>query len=453
MRTFQEKSFKKNLKSTSSGERMGGINKDSLPASTTQLQFGAQLNSMADTSKDSYGYILSSREREIQRNTQTVKSNEFGCCLESKTYDKEVRNGSMHNSRKMSRCQCNGNGLNYSKALKKGSGEKLTLQKDGLVENMPQIRELDIGPCPVGAAFASPMESSRKVPSSSFEFYVRSEEGINLYVDLNSSPSDWTKRFKNEVHICENVQSNKCQSLDYVLGCRDGDKELERSFLCDISADQIKDGHVHTRSSSSSKIKIIDHMDLASLDQPEEGDRRLISSAILPCSMQIERGTQDHIDQEDLWTRARMGKDGKYANEKIENLVEKINAPRKKATEGEISSSPPADILTEAVGIKESRDWFRGRGKGATNFFHSLKQSSQKKNESKTSERIRKMERLIFGLLEIIKNKDNVEEINKLISTYKNLTGHADDVIPQEIPSISREVRKCHMLKIIKVVW
>ncbi|KAH7521340.1 hypothetical protein FEM48_Zijuj07G0022700 [Ziziphus jujuba var. spinosa] len=126
---------------------MGGINKDSLPASITQLQFGAQLNSMADTSKDSYGYILSSREREIQRNTQTVKSNEFGCCLESKTYDKEVRNGSMHNSRKMSRCQCNGNGLNYRKALKKGSGEKLTLQKDGLVENMPQIRELDIGPC------------------------------------------------------------------------------------------------------------------------------------------------------------------------------------------------------------------------------------------------------------------------------------------------------------------
>uniref|UniRef100_A0A6P4AWN2 uncharacterized protein LOC107434871 isoform X1 n=1 Tax=Ziziphus jujuba TaxID=326968 RepID=A0A6P4AWN2_ZIZJJ len=284
--------LEKNSKSTSSGERVGGINKDSLPASITQLQFGAQLNSMADTSKGSYGYILSAREREIQRNTQTVKSNEFGCCLESKTYDKEGRNGSMHNSRKMSHCQCNGNGLNYREVLKKGSGEKLTLQKDGLVENMPQIRDIDIGSCPVEAAFASPIESSRKVPSSSFEFYVRSEEGINLYVDLNSSPSDWTKRFQNEVHICENVQSNKCQRLHEDLGCGDGDKELERSFLCDISAGQIKEGHVHTRSSSSSKIKISDHMDLATFDQPEEGDRSLISSAILPCSMSINVSEQ-----------------------------------------------------------------------------------------------------------------------------------------------------------------
>lgn len=209
-------------------------------------------------------------------------------------YIQEGRNGSMRNSRKMSHCQCNGNGLNYREALRKGSGQKLTLQKDGLT----QIREIDIGPCSVEAAVASTIESSEKVPSSSsFEFYVRSEEGINLYVDLNSSPSDWTKRFKNEVHICENIQSNKCQNLHQDVGCGEGDKELKHSFLCDISAGQIKEVHVHTRSSSSSKMKISDHMDLAALDQPEEGDRSLISSAILPCSMSInvsEQLKEDH---------------------------------------------------------------------------------------------------------------------------------------------------------------
>lgn len=39
---------------------------------------------------------------------------------------------------------------------------------------------------------------------------------------------------------------------------------------------------------------------------------------------QLERGTEDYVDRDDLWIRARMGKDGKYANEETEHVAEKI---------------------------------------------------------------------------------------------------------------------------------
>lgn len=203
----------------------------------------------------------------------------------------EGKNGSMLNLKKTSHSKCNGNGLNHSEALRIGFGENLTLIGDGLGTNLPQIicREINVGSCPAEAAFSARIESSTKVPSSSFEYYVRSEEGINLYVDLNSSPSDWSKRFKNEVCVYENVQSNKCQSLHMDLGCSgEGDKELKRSFICDISSGKIKDGHVHTRSSSSSKMTISDCTDL---DQQDKSDRRL------SCNMSVGVSEQLNEDQ------------------------------------------------------------------------------------------------------------------------------------------------------------
>lgn len=48
-------------------------------------------------------------------------------------------------------------------------------------------------------AFTSDIKSVR-VPS--FEFSVSSEDGINLYVDLNSCPSDYFKRLeKKKIHM------------------------------------------------------------------------------------------------------------------------------------------------------------------------------------------------------------------------------------------------------------
>lgn len=47
-----------------------------------------------------------------------------------------------------------------------------------------------------------------EVPSASFQFYVRSEEGINLCVDLKSTPSDWISSLKDKVSIYQNVQKD-----------------------------------------------------------------------------------------------------------------------------------------------------------------------------------------------------------------------------------------------------
>ncbi|KAF3455712.1 hypothetical protein FNV43_RR00354 [Rhamnella rubrinervis] len=205
-------------------------------------------------------------------------------------YAEEGKNGSMLNLKKMSHSKCNGNGLNHSEAQRIDIGEDLTLIGDGLGANMPQIicREINVGSCPAEAAFSARIESSTKVPSS-FEYYVRSEEGINLYVDLNSSPSDWTKTFKNEVYVSENIQSNKCQNLHWGLGCSgEGDKELKRSFIGDISSGKIKDGHVHARSSSGSKMTISDRK---GLDQQDKGDR------LLSCNISVDVSEQLDEDQ------------------------------------------------------------------------------------------------------------------------------------------------------------
>lgn len=153
------------------------------------------------------------------------------------------------------------------------------------MEIRPQTKYIDDGRCPADNGFASSIESSPKVHSSSFEFYVRSEEGINLYVDLNSSPSDWTQRFKNEVHICENVQNNKCRTLHEDLGyLKEGEKEMRNSFW-NVNAQKIKDQQIKPRSSPSSKMTIDDQSELS---QPEKGETSLIPFTIQPCKASVD---------------------------------------------------------------------------------------------------------------------------------------------------------------------
>lgn len=56
---------------------------------------------------------------------------------------------------------------------------------------------------------ASSDDMAVEVPPVSFQFYVRSEEGINLCVDLKSTPSDWISSLKDKVSIYQNVQNDK----------------------------------------------------------------------------------------------------------------------------------------------------------------------------------------------------------------------------------------------------
>lgn len=114
--------------------------------------------------------------------------------------------------------------------------------------NAPLIlhTNLDHGACL--AENASP--SSRKSPESipSLEFYIRSEEGVNLIVDLNSSLSDWSKRLESELCCCHNLVDNKFGSLRKELQLLGkSNMAIKGSFLQNTDAKhEMKNGCAHS---------------------------------------------------------------------------------------------------------------------------------------------------------------------------------------------------------------
>ncbi|XP_057456276.1 uncharacterized protein LOC130747367 isoform X2 [Lotus japonicus] len=117
--------------------------------------------------------------------------------------------------------------------------------------------------------FASSIKPATEVPHSSFQFHVCSDEGINLHVDLNLSPSDWTNRFRKEVRISENLRGNKPWSLWQDLhGLEENSKRGNFSLLSNTSSGQIDNCDEQVKSSSSMKL-IKDNV--AELDQQNRG--------------------------------------------------------------------------------------------------------------------------------------------------------------------------------------
>ncbi|KAK8936210.1 hypothetical protein KSP39_PZI014039 [Platanthera zijinensis] len=65
---------------------------------------------------------------------------------------------------------------------------------------------------PIEVGYASSYERySKSAPS--FDFFMMSDDGINLYVDLNSSTSEWIKKLKDEVCINQKVEHQSLGSL------------------------------------------------------------------------------------------------------------------------------------------------------------------------------------------------------------------------------------------------
>ncbi|XP_068661572.1 uncharacterized protein [Aristolochia californica] len=88
---------------------------------------------------------------------------------------------------------------------------------------------------------------TKKAPS--FQFYVSSEEGINLFVDLTSSPSSWIKSLKDEVNICQSLHDN--------LLCNDpggSDESMNTSICPGMQTSRLESrlDFLHTQSSLSS---------------------------------------------------------------------------------------------------------------------------------------------------------------------------------------------------------
>ncbi|KAI3985553.1 hypothetical protein MKX01_026023 [Papaver californicum] len=73
---------------------------------------------------------------------------------------------------------------------------------------------------------------SNECPPATLEFHVRSEEGINIFVDLDSSLSDWTKKLKSELCIHPEKLNANSRVLHRELGIfSETEEQMKASFL------------------------------------------------------------------------------------------------------------------------------------------------------------------------------------------------------------------------------
>ncbi|KAL1189719.1 hypothetical protein V5N11_001591 [Cardamine amara subsp. amara] len=124
------------------------------------------------------------------------------------------------------------------------------------------------------------VDSGDSPSSSSFEFHVSLEEGISLSVDLNFNPSDWINSMRDEVNVFDSMCRRKSPHSDIGISNATECKKQKCSG-------QDKDGHVRRESSISPAMK--DNSQLPS-DYHSNGERSLVSSAIVPCS-RIKEGS------------------------------------------------------------------------------------------------------------------------------------------------------------------
>ncbi|KAG6742480.1 hypothetical protein POTOM_053351 [Populus tomentosa] len=164
--------------------------------------------------------------------------------------------------------------------------DKPQLSLGGRVEDSPPFHGADVNTIASSEENAQPsMITTANVPAS-FEFHVSSEEGIKLCVDLNSSPSEWIKKYKNQVSLCDNVVNTKSRSLYQELGCiGESNKKMKSSVLQNMDSDQIRDDSVQTDPSPSS---VAGKNTSVSNGHPVGGNNSLISSPIIPCGVVVD---------------------------------------------------------------------------------------------------------------------------------------------------------------------
>ncbi|PIA29701.1 hypothetical protein AQUCO_05800069v1 [Aquilegia coerulea] len=130
---------------------------------------------------------------------------------------------------------------------------------------------------PTNSNFVSSKAVDMKL-APSFEFHVRCEEGINLFVDLNSSPSDWIKNLNNGVCIHPVVPNNKSWALHDELRNFGNGEEAKASFLDNKVVDINNKGDPMFTSSSLGST--VGEGNLVKADQHSAADRSLRSIAV-----------------------------------------------------------------------------------------------------------------------------------------------------------------------------
>ncbi|XP_019436542.1 PREDICTED: uncharacterized protein LOC109342929 isoform X1 [Lupinus angustifolius] len=153
---------------------------------------------------------------------------------------------------------------------------------------VPKFDQNNSGAIEIAASqkgFASSLKAITEAPPSSLEFFVWNDEGINLCVDLNSSPSDWINKLRNEVCTSMDVNRKNSRSLRQELGyLGESSTQGKTSFLSKTNSDQIDD---HTRQIESSSSLKLAKDDVTGLDQQNKGRSPLLGDSLIPCSITI----------------------------------------------------------------------------------------------------------------------------------------------------------------------
>ncbi|XP_031259222.1 uncharacterized protein LOC116117323 isoform X2 [Pistacia vera] len=411
-------SFFENTSSILSGERLGEIREVSFPAYCIPgLLSGAPFNSLEYPREDSHELHSCLIEGGNKRNfSPTFRSNELGHCSGDKTYDGEGRGCSMFcfqessNSQFVSRWARNDFNSQVSPTTnlcQDSSG----IARDNWVEDMCPIQHTNVtdvnsDSCPKADIFPSSTNTFKAASSSSFEFYVRNEEGINLCVDLSSNPSDWIQKLKSEVNICENMCQNKSSSFHQELGrFGESNKQLKNSFLQNIDAQQVKDGNVPSVSSPS---KFMKESKNAMLNIPDGGDGSLTSIAIKPNSnavvvsehLQEDKGLVSSEPNSDARDGTRSCTDENGCSTTVDSdvntpgkkisrnsLVSILDCPKSRATLEHQNSKPSSEIceystVENSCSLANSQVVIAGSSTGVSLEMPLLKAEIQRKDAS-----------------------------------------------------------------------
>lgn len=241
---------KQMFSSISSSERLSDSTEASFPTfPTPQLQPGTPINSMQSAIKDRYGITSHPRDEAEKENcSKAVNCKKMDSCTGTETSHSQLVSDSGNNDF-----------MNEMDPLKvKSDKNNLGCSSGRRVVDMPQnMQHQDTG--------------------FPFEFYVRSEEGINLYVDLNSTARDWMIELKNSVHITKEMRNEKSRVLPHQEVGRTGDtQEVGRTGDVDKQIDHLSSLNANNDPHVLSEILM--EKGHVGLDQPDTENVSLVDT-------------------------------------------------------------------------------------------------------------------------------------------------------------------------------
>ncbi|XP_030527819.2 uncharacterized protein LOC115739083 isoform X4 [Rhodamnia argentea] len=249
-----------------------------------QLRFAEKEGPGASVTGD-YGSISFPQDKDVRQwFHHTVRANQLEGSVEAQRFDEGISGDLLPQHAETSysqfSLQSDSTGFHCGVVPRMIPCEKeVGLHGSGAAECMSQIQFKDIT---AGAFCAADVVSasvySAMVPSSSFEFHVRSEEGISLHVDLNLSPSDWAEKLKNDVCIFESVNCMNNQSSREELGHL-GENNVMKSSPSQ-TADNSQIAAAPSDEDKGNSFKDCFH--------PDRVDSLLISAAEVPSVMDAE---------------------------------------------------------------------------------------------------------------------------------------------------------------------